>query len=166
MQIGTFLIGVKVHIMKVFLSSDDFYNIESKYRVLVTGVFDLFHYGHVNLFRRVKKYNNFLVVGVSTDEDTTIHKRKPIFSYRERCDLVSNCVYTDEVIMTPHIITKEYMDEHKVDFVVCGKEDSMRGCFEYPLNNGRLVELDRTPGISTTKLLSEVSNYASDDNRW
>ena len=50
--------------------------------------------------------------------------------------------------------------------MVCGKEDSMRGCFEYPLNNGRLVELDRTPGISTTKLLSEVSNYASVDNRW
>lgn len=37
-------------------------------RVITYGTFDLLHYGHINLLRRAKKYGDYLIVALSTDE--------------------------------------------------------------------------------------------------
>ena len=50
-----------------------------------TGVFDLFHIGHLNILKRSKEMCDFLIVGVSTDELTISYKHKsPIIPYIER----------------------------------------------------------------------------------
>ena len=48
--------------------------------IYVSGVFDLFHYGHMILLKKCKKlYKNcYLVVGVHSDEDCIPYKRKPL----------------------------------------------------------------------------------------
>lgn len=62
----------------------------------LSGTFDLFHIGHLNLLRRAKQYCDYLVVGVHQD---ATHKGKRAFiPYEERVDIVGNIKYVDKVI--------------------------------------------------------------------
>ena len=62
----------------------------------LSGTFDLFHIGHLNLLRRAKEYCDYLVVGVHQDAS---HKGKSTFiSFEERCEIVKSIKYVDQVI--------------------------------------------------------------------
>ena len=62
----------------------------------LSGTFDLFHIGHLNLLRRAKAYCDYLVVGVHKDAS---HKGKSTFiSFEERCEIVKSNKYVDKVI--------------------------------------------------------------------
>lgn len=65
----------------------------------VQGTFDLFHVGHLNLFRRAKERCGYLLAGVVSDELNEVYKgAKPYVPYEERAALVASCRYVDEVI--------------------------------------------------------------------
>lgn len=64
-----------------------------------TGVFDMFHVGHLNILRRAKEQCDYLIVGVSTDELCLSYKHKaPIIPYEERKAIVESIRYVDEVV--------------------------------------------------------------------
>ena len=64
-----------------------------------TGVFDMFHIGHLNILRRAKEYCDYLIVGVSTDELVIKEKDKsPIVPFSERMSIVEAIKYVDEVV--------------------------------------------------------------------
>lgn len=64
-----------------------------------TGVFDLFHIGHLNILRRSKELCEFLIVGVSTDELVQSYKHKaPVIPYSERFAIVEAIRYVDKVV--------------------------------------------------------------------
>jgi glycerol-3-phosphate cytidylyltransferase len=64
-----------------------------------TGVFDLFHIGHLNILRRAKEQCDYLIVGVSTDELCMEYKHKlPVIPFEERKAIVEAIRYVDEVI--------------------------------------------------------------------
>lgn len=68
----------------------------------VAGVFDLFHIGHLNLFKRAKEYCDYLIVGVVTDEGVRKNKnRDPYVPFEERIELVRSCKYVDEAVKIP-----------------------------------------------------------------
>ena len=64
-----------------------------------SGVFDMFHIGHLNILKRAKELCDFLIVGVSTDELVREYKHKsPIISYDNRKAIVEACKYVDKVV--------------------------------------------------------------------
>ena len=64
-----------------------------------TGVFDMFHIGHLNIIRSAKMKCDYLLVGVSSDQLVEEQKNvKLITPYHERADLVASIRYVDEVI--------------------------------------------------------------------
>lgn len=64
-----------------------------------TGVFDMFHIGHLNILRRAKEQCDYLIVGVSTDELVQHDKHKtPIIPFHERRAIVEAVRYVDKVV--------------------------------------------------------------------
>ena len=64
-----------------------------------TGVYDMFHIGHLNILQRAKANCDYLIVGVSTDELVQSEKHKtPIIPFAERCAIVSAIKYVDKVV--------------------------------------------------------------------
>jgi glycerol-3-phosphate cytidylyltransferase len=65
-----------------------------------TGVFDLFHIGHLNLLKQAKEHCDYLIVGVSTDELVKSYKNKvPVIPFVERMAVVDSIKYVDKVVM-------------------------------------------------------------------
>ena len=64
-----------------------------------TGVFDMFHVGHLNLLARAREQCDRLIVGVSTDDVVLDDKgHAPIVPYAERVAIVKAIRYVDEVV--------------------------------------------------------------------
>jgi|GEM_PF-56663 len=80
--------------VKEDMISDNKYNIG-----FVTGVFDLFHVGHLNILKNSKSRCKHLIAGVLTDELAAQDKgTRPVVPYEERAEIVRQCKYVDEVI--------------------------------------------------------------------
>ncbi len=76
---------------------------KKKYHIgYIAGVFDLFHIGHLNMFKRAKEQCDYLIVGVVSDEGVRKNKGvEPFVSFEERLELVRSCRYVDEANEIP-----------------------------------------------------------------
>lgn len=63
-----------------------------------TGVFDLFHLGHLNLLRNARALCDKLVVGVTTDELVAYKHKRSVIPFEERFEIVRSCRYVDAVV--------------------------------------------------------------------
>lgn len=68
----------------------------------IAGVFDLYHIGHLNMFKRAKEQCEYLIVGVVSDEGVRKNKKtEPFIPFEERIEMVRSCKYVDEAVEIP-----------------------------------------------------------------
>ena len=88
-----------------------------------TGVFDLFHIGHLNLLQKAKSNCDRLIVGVSTDELVETYKNKtPIIPFRERIEIISALKCVDDVVPQSHRDKIAAYHEIKFDVMFVGSD--------------------------------------------
>lgn len=63
-----------------------------------TGVYDLFHIGHLNLLKRAKENCDYLIVGVTVDELVSYKGKKAFIPFEERAAIVEAIKYVDKVV--------------------------------------------------------------------
>lgn len=124
----------------------------------ITKIFDLLHYGHINLLKRAKQLGDYLIVVVSSDEFNLEEKNKVCyFNYEHRKNLVEAIRYVDLVIPETSWEQKRTdVKEYHIDTFVMG--DDWKGKFDYLKEEGvEVVYLPRTKEISTTKIKEDLS---------
>ncbi len=63
-----------------------------------TGVYDLFHIGHLNLLKNAKGMCDKLIVGVTVDELVTYKGKKALIPFEDRIELVRSCKFVDAAV--------------------------------------------------------------------
>jgi len=125
-----------------------------------TGVYDLFHIGHLNLLRRAKEMCDYLIVGVSVDELVAYKNKRAVIPFAERIEIVRAIQYVDEAVPQENMNKLEALDKYHFDVMFVG--DDWKGtekwnAIERELNERgvELVYFPYTVGTSST-LINEV----------
>ncbi|MDE6695420.1 MAG: adenylyltransferase/cytidyltransferase family protein [Muribaculaceae bacterium] len=130
-----------------------------KYKVgYTTGVFDMFHIGHLNILRRAKELCEYLIVGVSTDEVVEEYKHhKPVIPFSDRAAIVEACRYVDKVV--PQMSMDKFVAWQSTPFDVMFHGSEWKGSDLYNEYERKfasvgveIVYLPHTDGISSTML--------------
>ncbi len=87
-----------------------------------TGVFDLFHVGHLNLLKNAKALCDKLIVGVTTDELVSYKNKKSVIPFEERIEIVRNIKYVDAVIPQDSMNKLEACRKIKCDIMFVGDD--------------------------------------------
>jgi glycerol-3-phosphate cytidylyltransferase len=88
-----------------------------------TGVFDLFHIGHLNLLKNARAICDRLIVGVTTDELMLKYKsKKTIIPFEERFEIVRNIRYVDAVVPQETMNKFEAWQKLKFDVMIVGDD--------------------------------------------
>lgn len=131
---------------------------------------DLLHWGHLNFLRRCKRHCDFLVVGVYTDELTMEYKRKPIFPFWQRIDLIGSFKIVDMVIKVKagerdqsYPMRRLFNAGWKIKYLFHGddwnpkKDPDMRSAKRFiEERGGKLIQPPYTQGISTTTIIKRI----------
>ena len=140
-----------------------------KYKIgYTTGVFDLFHIGHLNLLKNAKALCDYLIVGVSTDENVRSYKHKtPIVKYEERVAIVEAIKYVDKVVPQTSMDKYEAWELYHFDALFHGddwKNTKMYDDIEVKLASVGcdVVFLPHTEGTSSTMITSVLNSYLED----
>ena len=135
-----------------------------KYKIGYTsGVYDMFHIGHLNILERAKERCDRLIVGVSTDELVEEYKHKrPVIPFEQRIKIVQAIRFVDEVI--PQVSMNKMTVWEKYHFNAIFIGDDWKGTdrwnhFEEVLAriNVDVVYVPYTQGISTTEIKRKIT---------
>jgi cytidyltransferase-like protein len=129
-------------------------------KVFCDGIFDLFHHGHVDHFKKIKNAPNIhLIVGIISDKNASEYKRVPIFNEVERIKLISSCKYVDEIIVdSPLIITEDFIIKHSIDFVAHAFQndddyEKQNVFYDVPIKMNKMLIIKYNHGIDSTSLI-------------
>ena len=144
--------------------------------VYMDGVFDLFHYGHIRAINQCKTIGDRLanergdtctvMIGIISDSDTQSYKRLPVFTLKERAEILTNIKAVDIVISpAPLIVTKSFVEDNNIDLVVHAFADDVdfenqREQHRELIEMGVFERIGYTSEISTSDILRKIKeNY-------
>lgn len=130
-----------------------------KYKIgYTTGVFDMFHIGHLNLIKRAKEQCEYLIVGVSTDDLVISYKnKKPIIPFEERLAIIESVRYVDRAVPQYTMNKMDAWKDLKFDVLFHGSDWKNSEMYNEIIENFKTVGVDvvffpYTDGISSTSL--------------
>jgi len=123
-----------------------------------TGVFDLFHIGHLNILKRARLECDYLIVGITTDELAFSVKRKnPVIPFQERMEIIEAIKFVDEVVPQTTYDKFEAWNNLKFDRMFVG--DDWKGTEEwikietiFSKKNVEIIYFPYTSHTSSSKL--------------
>lgn len=129
-----------------------------------TGVYDMFHIGHLNIIRRAREQCDYLIVGVSTDELVHYEKQKtPVIPYEERAAIIAALKYVDMVV--PQTDKNKLGAWEKYHFNKMFVGSDWQGTTQWERYEEQLrplgvdiVYLPHTDGISSSKLTAVIKH--------
>ena len=140
-----------------------------KYKIgYTTGVFDMFHIGHLNILKKAKERCDYLIVGVSTDDVVLDYKhKKPIIPFEERIAIVSELKCVDRAVPQTSMDKMEACKKLHFDALFHGTDWQNSEMYnniirEFSDIGVDVVFLPHTEGISSTmlaKILQEKKNF-------
>lgn len=134
-----------------------------------TGVFDMFHIGHLNIIRKARQQCDYLIVGVSTDELVEKEKGKtPVIPYDERVEIISAIKYVDKVV--PQVDKDKFKAWENLHFnkMFVGSDWENTPQWEkyeeqFKPVGVEIIYLPYTKGISSTKLTGVIKKVLDDN---
>ena len=134
-----------------------------KYKIgYTTGVFDMFHIGHLNILKRAKEQCEYLIVGVSTDELVLSEKsKKTIIPFENRMEIVRAIRYVDMVVPQYNKNKLEAWEKYQFNCMFVGSD--WKGSVAWKKIEDELcpkgvdiIYFDYTEGVSSTILRDKL----------
>lgn len=136
-----------------------------KYKVgYTTGVYDMFHIGHLNIIKRAKEQCEYLIVGVTTDELCYARKNKyPIINQNDRMEIVNSIKFVDKAVLQENMDKLSAVKKYGIDVVFVGSDWQGTPAWEkyekeFAAEGCSVVYLSHTDGISSTILRERLNN--------
>lgn len=128
-----------------------------------TGVYDLFHVGHVNLLSNAKALCDKLIVGVTVDELVMYKNKKAVIPFHERIEVVKSCKYVDLAIPQTSIDKVESVKKLKASKLFVGDDwyaNEKWEMMEQELKNlnCEVIYFPYTKGTTSTLINSTLDN--------
>lgn len=128
-----------------------------------TGVFDMFHIGHLNLLKKANDACDHLIVGVTTDElSVSVKNKKPIIPFEERLQIVSCIRYVDQAV--PQFSYDKLEAYHKYKFHKMFVGDDWKGSqkwneleHSFKSEGVEIIYFPYTKGRSSTSLRAKLT---------
>ncbi|MDR2572648.1 MAG: adenylyltransferase/cytidyltransferase family protein [Oscillospiraceae bacterium] len=122
-----------------------------------TGVFDLFHIGHLNLLKNAKGMCDKMIVGVTTDELVSYKGKHPVIPFADRIEIVRSIKFVDAVVAQVDFDKLAMCKKLKVNIMFVGDDWYLTDKWEEYENQFQTVGIDivyfpRTTGISSTQV--------------
>ncbi|MDU3395668.1 MAG: adenylyltransferase/cytidyltransferase family protein [Clostridiales bacterium] len=87
-----------------------------------TGVFDLFHIGHLNLLKRAREQCDYLIVGVSSDDLVAYKNKRAVIPFEERIQIVEAIRYVDKAVPQTNMNKMEAWRTYQFDVIFVGDD--------------------------------------------
>ena len=133
-----------------------------------TGVYDLFHVGHLNLFKNAKGMCDKLIVGVTVDELVQYKGKNSMIPFEDRIELVRSCKYVDAAVpqydMDKLTACKKLGETYLfVGDDWYGTEKWKKYDKDFAKEGIKIIYFPYTKGISSTKIQAALDAVRKDD---
>ncbi|MCW5726924.1 adenylyltransferase/cytidyltransferase family protein [Parvibaculum sp.] len=132
-----------------------------------TGVFDLFHIGHVNVLRNARSLCDKLIVGVSVDALVSYKNKVAVIPFEERIEIVRACRYVDLAVPQDSMDKMDAYNRYKFNVMFVGDDWYQSNQWEsledqFKSRDVRIVYFPYTQTTSSTLINETLENLRTE----
>lgn len=131
-------------------------------KVFCLGVFDMFHFGHLNLLQRASEFGA-LTVGVVVDEAVKKQKGslRPLICEQQRLKIVDSLKFVFQTVFVDHFIIPSYYITNYDGIIIGEDQNHIINLKDIPAY--KFIKLNRTEGVSTSQIVKRIKQEVIDN---